>query len=437
MSTEAFSGSGHLTCRHATEWPCDFWLAQLFNGRIVVQVWNVQRIPHDLNRWLDKCEPFDLIGTLNDGRSAMTRGIHWTWSFGLTEKMIEGVVHRPGYMEISRTPRIEIPSQRVICEISNLFLGRVVGPIESNVGQACIQFNRLSCHADNRRRMEALKTAGILSSVSVEPVELISEDHLGDMVDTLCSLLTFAQRSPVSCVAQHSQDVSKTIVRSRYQEPVFYYPTMFRPLIPSENLAAFVQDTFGNYSRQWKLWDLGHAIDHYVQAIALHSAWSQAVGIFTALETLKNAYLQQPRKNNLEYFVSEGSFRKRRIASQVMELLGSNFVIFNDLPDDEKDALSGKIRGLNQRAYKLILKKMFQELRMPVDEDDLALLVRLRNQIIHGGSPDYQKGPWKNPSKASEVASRFAGLVEKTILAILDFQGDSERYDQVAVPSDK
>jgi hypothetical protein len=151
MPTKAFIGSGHLRCKHATEWPCDFWLAQLFNGRIVVQVWNVKRIPHDLGRWLDKCEPFDLIGTLNDGRSVTAQGIHWTWSFGLTEKMIEGVVHRPGYVEISRTPSLEIPSQRVICEISNLFLGRVVGPIESDVGQARIRFNRLPCHADNRR----------------------------------------------------------------------------------------------------------------------------------------------------------------------------------------------------------------------------------------------------------------------------------------------
>lgn len=440
LSRKTFIGSGRLICRHDNEWQCDTWLAQLFNGCVVIRVFNVEKIPADVNRWLDQCEPFGFLGTLDDGRSLTVKNIHFSWSLwrfhqGIRE-IFQSFVHHPGFVEIVNPDGTAESFQSTTCEATNLFLGGKVEPIEASVGQAKIRLNWLPHHNDNRQRMEALQTAGILSSITIDPLEQMSEDRLDDLVHALCGLLTFAQRSPVHCVAQQWKDANGIILKSRYQEPVFYSPTMFRPLIPAESLATFIQDTFENYKRHWKTWDLGHAIDHYVQAVSLRSSWSQAVGFFTALETLKNAFLQQPGRAELGYHVPKGEFRKKHIVSQVIELLAESFEAFKDLPHDEKESLYGKVGELNRRAYKLVLREMFRELGVTIGDDEIKRLVDLRNQIIHRGSPDYGKSPWKEPSEAALEAARFAGLVERTILAILDYQGDSERYDQiVSAPS--
>lgn len=442
LSRRAFVGSGRLTCKHATEWQCDIWLAQLLNGRVVLRVWNIEKKPANVRRWLERCEPFGLIGTLNDGRSLTVRNIHFTqsvFSFDQGERWtLEGFVYRPGFAEIANPDGLGMSFQRVTCEVTNLFLGRSVTPIEANIGKAQIRLDRLPYDNDNRQRMEALRSAGILSSISIELLEQASEDQLDDLVHALCFVLTLAQRSPVSCVAQHWQEANGIIARSRYQEPVFYYPTAFRPLIPAESLATFVQETLENLKRQGESWDLGHAIDHYVQAMSLRSVWSQAVGFFTALETLKNAFLREPGKDKLGYLVPPGKFKEKEIVNEVIELLDERLAIFKDLPDEDRQALEeslkSKVGSLNGRAYKLVLRDMFRELEVPVDDSELKRLVKLRNEIIHRGSPDYRKSPWKTPSEASTWAARFAGLVERTILAILGYREDFERYDQVVRP---
>jgi uncharacterized protein YutE (UPF0331/DUF86 family) len=445
LSRRTFIGSGRLISRHGNEWRCDTWLAQLFNGCVVVRAFNVEKVPADVDRWLKQCEPFRLIGTLNDGQNLTVENIHFShrlWRFhqGTTE-IFQSFVHRPGFVEIANLDGMEESFQSITCEVTNLFLGGKVEPIEANVEQVKIRLNWLAHHNDNRQRMEALKTAGILSSITIDPLERMSEDRLDDLVRALCGLLTFAQRAPVHCVAQHWKDVNGTIVRSRYQEPVFYYPTRFRPLIPAESLATFLQGTHENYKKYWETWDLGEAINHYVQAMSLRSSWSQAVGFFTALETLKDAFLKQPGRGELGYLVSKGGFKDKEIVSQVIELLDERFEIFKDLPDEDRQALEeslkGRIGSLNMRAYKLVLRDIFRELGVPFDDYELKWLVKLRNQIIHGGSPDFsQKTPWKNLSEAYEWVARFAGLlVERTILAILDYQGDCERFDQVVSAS--
>jgi hypothetical protein len=185
---------------------------------------------------------------------------------------------------------------------------------------------------------------------------------------------------------------------------------------------------------------LGEAQDLYIQAMSIHSLWPQSVGFFTALETLKNAFLRK-HGDELQYYLPLGKdfdkeFSKKEVARRVMEVLGDAFDVFNHLPEDDRSALKLKIKNeLNRRPYKLVLNRMFQELGMVVDEDDLKWLVRLRDQIIHTGSPQYDgKEPWADKSsEAGRWADRFAGLVEKTFMAILGYQDQFEPYDQSVI----
>ena len=111
----------------------------------------------------------------------------------------------------------------------------------------------------------------------------------------------------------------------------------------------------------------------------------------------------------------------------------------NDKLDDEQKAireleretLRSKVGDLNRCAYKLVLRSMYQELNVTVEDKELNQLVDLRNQIIHNGSPDYEK--WGSPSEDGEAVSKFCGLLlERSLMAILHYRGNFNRYDQLS-----
>lgn len=91
----------------------------------------------------------------------------------------------------------------------------------------------------------------------------------------------------------------------------------------------------------------------------------------------------------------------------------------------EIDALKSKVGEPNRRAYKIILKKLFDHLKLQVSEDELSRLVKFRNDIIHRGMP---RGD--SLSESFEDSLQFASLVEKVLLAILDYHGTVEYYHE-------
>jgi len=432
LSRHTFAGSGSIMCKDPIVRGCRIRLDQLVNGCIVVQV-RIENVPSNLSSWLRQCQSLDFDGTLDSGLHLMVKNIDvadLTRSLAEDVLILDGYVYYPGYFDLTEQGGVESASRKTSCEVTNIRLSRQPEPIDVWARQARIQIDRLPDYEATLRLTSNLRTAAVLGRVTVELEEDGPEDQLDDVVRALCGLLTLAQRSLVWPVSQHWENVRGGIARSRYQEPVFYHPMMLRPLIPANTLAGFIKDCLEIYSSHCESWNLPVAQDYYVQAMSIHSAWPQSIGFFTALETLKHAFLRQHEKDNLEYYMSGRKFKKET-DSQIKKLLRKNFEEFRNLSDDEKGSLSGKIGALNRRAYKVILRRMFEELNVSVDEDDLRDLVNLRNQIIHTGEPNRQN----DSSGAALQAARVAGLVEKIVLlGILHYEGSFEPYDQALLP---
>jgi hypothetical protein len=394
-----FAGKGNLTCSQFTEnWECDFRVAQLLNARIVVQVHGLKPSAFTrLHNFLDRLDDVSITGTLNGGCELEATNIDLSWTtFSLNDgDYFEGYVISPGFVEITHPEYVEKLYPKITNEVTNLSLGRQHS-IEANIEGAKITLGWLPKHNDFLRYARGLRSARILSVITMDFLEPLAFDESRNLNLNLCSLLTLAQRSYICRVASHWQDADGITKKSRYEEPVFDYPPSPRPLIPIEALGNFVEVTLENYNKEWNNWKLPWAIDYYVQAMSLRHLLAQSVGFFTALETLKCAFLKQPGRDKLEYYVTK----------------------------------AGKLK---RRAYKWVLKEMFRELNMRVDNDDLELLVALRNRIIHCGVPNYEEDP--DMSKATNWTLKFSSLVEKTLLAILGYQGVFEQYDQSVTPS--
>jgi len=432
LSRHTFAGSGSIMCKDPIVRGCRIRLDQLVNGCIVVQV-RIESVPSNLISWLRQCQALDFDGILDSGLHLMVKNIDvadLTRSLAEDVLILDGYVHYPGYFDLTEQGGVESASRKTSCEVTNIRLSRQPEPMDVWARQARIQIDRLPDYEATLRLTSNLRTAAVLCRVTVEIEEDGPEDQLDDVVRALCGLLTLAQRSLVWPVSQHWENVRGGIARSRYQEPVFYHPMMLRPLIPAKSLASFVQSSLETYERQYETWNLGGARDHYIQALSLRSAWPQSVGFFTALETLKHAFLRQSGKGTLEYYLPKGKFKRQNVR-KIKEFLRDNFEVFRSLSGDEAGSLSGKIVDLNRRAYKVILQMMLKELNVRVRDDALREIVKLRNQIIHTGAPDYQN----DPSEAALQASRVAGLVEKImLLGILHYEGSFEQYDKAFLP---
>ena len=340
---------------------------------------------------------------------------------------------RPGCLEIRSPGHGPSVAQSVTYELTNALLDRQVGPLGLGQPGSRATLKPSPDHRWVRRRMEALRTSGVLSHIRLEVAGPKPVEELDDTARALCGLLTLVRRSPVAIVGEHWDDPESPARVTRYREPPFLYPSILQPMVSSEQLGEFLEVTYGRYVERWRDWDLANAIDHYVQAHALGSAWAQAVGFFTALETLKEAFLAQDHNRRLERYLPARQFKRRKIATTIMDLLERELRDSVDLSKSDKDSLRGKVGDLNRRAYKQILKVMFEELGVVVAESELRQLKSLRDQIIHRGSPNCRKAPWADQSEAYRLTARFASVVEETIMAVLDYHGQFQRYDQTLV----
>jgi hypothetical protein len=439
----ALAGSGHLVCdRCGRTAECTFELAQLFNGRLSVEV----RLPLERGTatWVEHCGPFSLAGSLDDGRPAEAHGMITDsprLAFRERVAVVKGYLYYPGHLLIGANEGELTSCREMLCEVTNLLLYHLP-TCQASTRQAHLEFQRVGDHYDVERLTRACRTGGVLCEIRLVFAQDTSVERMDEFIDDLCGLLSLSQRTHVWPVARHGIGPDGAVLASRYREPLFYYSRPSRPLIPAGSLALFVETAIDAYVTECEDWNLQYAEDLYIQAMSLHSVWPQSVGFFTALESLKAAYLRQ-RGDEAQYYVPpDAEYRKRfktkKVGYRINDVLCEAFDAFCHLSGEHRASLRSKARTeLNRRPYKQVLKAMFTDLGVGVEDEDLKLLVRLRDQIIHTGSPKYGAAePWSDTDtgEASKWVSRFAGLLERTLLAILEYSGDFEPYDESFAP---
>ena len=429
MCLKVFKGSGYLICDRFTDRKeCDFWLGQLINGRILVKIYGLKisdsaYLRNVWNRIDAFC--FSLAGRLEDGCNFEATNIYLNWSMSSFAEgdSFEGYVLYPGYVEFTHPNYTEGGFHpTVVHEVTNLSLSNQPGSLEASFEHIKMKIYRRSEHNKFLKYANELKTAKVLCLISFDILKQQSEKELDDLIHTLCTLLSLAQRSSVHPVASHWKDVNGTTKKRRYQEPVFHYPPFARPLIPVKSLANFIEIGLKNYEVKWANWKLPWVIDYYVQSMSLREYLAQSIGFFTALETLRNAFDKQFGKRKA-YHVSSKDFKDADITDRILNLLANKFPAYTSLPDFERESLKKRIDRLNECAYsgyESDLIEMFKGLKISYEKDEIKKLVELRNQIIHGSvSP-----------KPFEDVAMVAGVLERTILRILDYSEGFEQYNE-------
>lgn len=422
----SFAAAGDLLReRESQSTSASILLDQYVNGRIAFDLLiQEQAKPHRI----PKRAASSFLGKLENGDQVIVKGMmteNRIIKKQSGEEKLQGYVLSPGYVEIVHGDVATDAFQTATCELINLpLLGH--GPVEIVLPEATVKLSEVDDYKFIRQVMSALKSTGILCKMEISFNTPATDSEIDDLISSLCGLLSLSQRTHVWCVSKKLQGSNGE--KWLYQEPIFPYFRPSRPLIPVDHLGEFITRLLDNYKKEYTKCNLGLVQDYYLQSMVLLSAWPQALGFFTALETLKQAHIHQSGAS-IERYVSEGKFKKQDISDKVVTLLCNELPEFAHLHDNKQDAeidtIKSKVGELNRRAYKTILKKMFAQLNLQVPEDELSRLVKFRNDIIHRGMPkDNSYG------EAFENGLLFASLVEKVMLAILDYHGVLEYYHE-------
>jgi len=197
LSRVEFTGSGFLTRGEAKKVACRLWVAQLYNGRIIFEIYvdketNLQQF--GVLDWFRRCKNLDFIGTSDDGRRLIVRNITYTDVAGYCAEQggfgavtIKHSLYRPGYLEIIRDEDVEISPKEVTYEVTNLPLNRPL--VEINLTQAQIKLRQVSRKIPGRLQyndvtnlMNSLKTAGVLCQIHIDFLQEVSREQVDEFI---------------------------------------------------------------------------------------------------------------------------------------------------------------------------------------------------------------------------------------------------------------
>jgi hypothetical protein len=277
----------------------------------------------------------------------------------------------------------------------------------------------------------------ISTEISIENVKKGEVKGVEKLIATLSLLMSFANRNFHFIASYERLSRRKKLLYYQLREPTFHKPGWPRQLIPPRCLGGFLEVALDNFQKRNLEFELRMAIDHFLQALTLRSAWSISLGIFTAIETINSAFYNKNsntnKKSNYYWVPDDKAFEENKdLYVEILNVLTNHFSEFSNLDKSEKDSLRAQLRWINRRSYKTQLMYLLNCLHVKFDKNDIRAVINIRNRIIHSGVPVFSEA--NEYSKATEKAWNYvqkaAKLFENIVLAILGYEGQYEPFNR-------
>ncbi len=280
------------------------------------------------------------------------------------------------------------------------------------------------------------KSIAISNELTVENVKKSKIKQVDDLISTLVFLMSIANRGYLFPFRKERTSYKDELIFLELEEPAFFDPGWPRQLIHPEHLGFFLESTYNNLQSKNSDYELRIAIDHYLQALTLRSAWSISLGIFTALETINSAFYKKNLDSNkkLHYFWIQDDkkfLENSQLVDGLLQVIKEHYPEISCLQEPEMNSLKSQLRYINRRSYKTRLVYMLKELNVEFTNDMVRAIINIRNKIIHSGVPAFSEDKeFNNKSKKAWVNIQNAAcLFERIILSILEYDGKYEPFD--------
>jgi hypothetical protein len=432
-----YTGQGILTLGGGREIPCIFEAGQLKRGKVLL-------FCHfdfpKLSFWFEslasghRVETF--VGTTSEGSKIVSRGpIIPVPNIGedLDEKASEGFLLRELCVELNQEPKATIAH----FGLTNFEFGAIQEADSSNIPELRLGLQTASGVRNLFIRpvqqyeitIKRLKTVRSID-VTCEAIARISQneriEQLTEAVSDVCYLLSVARGTKIQWIYRDEYDETGFCVARTHASTVTkpYCPLAVIDPAADSDTKRFLEQTYPVYISKRDDYRLNRGtIDAYLDAKAENDYLeTRAVKLAVAMEMLKNVFVAQANSPAKEFIIEEKDFESvvAPISDAVNRILEGNGI------DDKgvRQALNSKakIRALNRRSFRYVIKKICGTLELNVSAEDLDLFVKCRNALVHNGRFYCATVTTETASKVKEYGF-LVNFLDRIHLKLLGYSG--------------
>ena len=307
-----------------------------------------------------------------------------------------------------------------------------------------ISLTKVAGYAEAEEEMRATKKPKLTAELTITSADhrIVNEYEAQHIAHDLCALLSLAKGCQIQWLYWDAFTSADVLVKSCHYHGVTTPYSTERLIIdhpPNTDLHGFVQQTFERYREvnAEGIWKFHQAIGHYVDVVSSESLLElKAIGLVVLVDYFTQRYADFVKT---VFFVDPASFDDKNhtlsklVFDAIDEVFSVDEVVQNEFTlakGKKKDALHqmadrNRIKGLNRRSFKSLLKSLLKELDLYVDKDEIETFVKIRNRLVHE-SYFLRHDDFLERSLFGINAQQFIrirSLTSRIMLAILQYHG--------------
>jgi hypothetical protein len=410
------SGTGELFDSEEKPWRCQFEAGQLHNGDCLILCDFTESIP-SISLYLEP--PLRFSGTTEDGRTLTTSDLIQTNYLPETPKDQSGTYLALHARRLDFASEEKSLAKSAIFGLSNLALRGQPIRLPHEQGELIIS------PIGGQTRESRLRTLkGIFVSAELEIPWQPNEESLHQVVDDICYLLSLARGTKIQWIYRADVNEDGKILRSSqfYRVTKKYTPLSLIDYSQPEAIEQFLTKALPIYQSRRESWSMRNVIDSYLDAKSEGDFLEmRGVKLAVAVEMLKASFIEAT--GHPEYMMDPEEFAlllpdlKAALKSSVGAALNS----------PQRRCAYGHLQSLNRLQFREVLKPLCDFLGLEVNDEDLSLFVKSRNNLIHHGrftsDRRYKLEGTGNFNDSTQEYFWLAHFVDRLFLRLVDYDG--------------
>jgi hypothetical protein len=245
-----------------------------------------------------------------------------------------------------------------------------------------------------------------------------------DMMDVVCTLMSLAKGNRVAWIYTKMWDKGGGLISMEMPGNVAPPWCSAGALIggsTARELKDFVSQSYGPYLEARDRFNLPVAIGYYLASKSETELYTRFLLASTAMATLVSNFAEKREQGDLRFVVPGADFQdvEARLRDSLRAALAETFP---ELSEAELDDALVKVKELNRRSLRRMVRTMLEERGVDYDRKTDLQFVEIRDKVVHEGVPG------RNPAELFRQYSVLVELLDRIFLKILQYDGGYLRY---------
>lgn len=440
---EEFRGAGQVALPDGTAAECVFGCVKLDDGRVMVEC---HLLGGRIRQLIDKF-PRALSAGVVAGRTAEGSDIRiegaavtrWRESERENERPSVKMVLSCDEIRVSMPAGAGVRTCRLTYGLTNLeFLGdeRTYFPsggwamdtFRFHVASTEVIVRQVEGYRDIVQRVKASRRTEVTAEASLDVhSDVVDVRYYDEMMHVVCTLMSLAKGNGVAWTytklwGEDGELISKDMPGN--VAPPWCSAGALIGGSTARELKDFIAQSYGPYLDARDRFNLNVAIGYYLASKSEGELYTRFLLACTAMETLVSNYAEKQGRGDLRFVVPETDFGSEEARLQD-SLTGVLQEVFPGLSHDQLDDMLVKVKELNRRSFRRVLRKMLDERGVDYDKKSDLHFIEVRHKVVHEGVPG------KNPAELFRHYSVLIELLDRIILSILEYKGEHRKYSDV------